>query len=369
MKIAQITPVYPPRIGGIGNVAQEYVLSLLRNGDNVTVFTPKYGSELNNNTVDYLKPLYKWGNAALIPQLIWKLKDFDILHLHYPFYGGAESVAIASFIWHKPLIITYHMRPVSSGWQEWIFRIYGFLIEPIIFLASKIICVSSIDYAKSVRLRSDKFIELPFSVDDKIYHPSEDKSVREKYKISKTSKLIIFVGGLDDAHYFKGLDVLLKSCASLGDDIDWRLLIVGEGNRRKEFEEMAQKMKINNRVYFAGRVDNQDLPKYYQASDIHVLPAINGCEAFGLVTLEAAASGIPSIVSDLPGVRTLINNGKTGLIVKPSDSADLLLALKFLIEKNKLRVNMGNNARSMTEQKYSKYVIFDRLISIYKSIL
>jgi glycosyltransferase involved in cell wall biosynthesis len=220
-----------------------------------------------------------------------------------------------------------------------------------------------------VRLRSDKFIELPFSVDDKIYHPSEDKSVREKYKISKTSKLIIFVGGLDDAHYFKGLDVLLKSCASLGDDIDWRLLIVGEGNRRKEFEEMAQKMKINNRVYFAGRVDNQDLPKYYQASDIHVLPAINGCEAFGLVTLEAAASGIPSIVSDLPGVRTLINNGKTGLIVKPSDSADLLLALKFLIEKNKLRVNMGNNARSMTEQKYSKYVIFDRLISIYKSIL
>ena len=82
MKIAQVTPVYPPR-GGIGTVAKEYTDGLRAEGNKVMVFTPTY-----------IKGLY-WGNAALMPKFLWQLKGFDIIHLHYPFYGGAFFTFIA----------------------------------------------------------------------------------------------------------------------------------------------------------------------------------------------------------------------------------------------------------------------------------
>ncbi len=373
MKIAQVTPVYTPYVGGIGAVAQEYAKELSLRSNEVVVFTPKYshftsppdkGEEVG---VVYLTPLYKWGNAALIPQLIWKLRNFDIIHLHYPFYGGAESAALASLIWHIPLVITYHMKPVSVGWQEWIFRIYRVLFEPIIFLISKAICVSSLDYARSVDLKNKKLVELPFFVATNDTDVCLGNDVRAKHGITQNAKVIIFVGGLDSAHYFKGVDVLLGACSKIKKDINWHLIIVGDGNLKNKYENIAQDNNISDRVHFVGRVNNEELHEFYKASDIHVLPSINKCEAFGLVTLEAASCGLPSIVSNLPGVRTLVKDKETGLIVRPCDEAGLLSAIEYLLVNDDFRVLCGNNARKMIADKYSRMKVIDRLITIYEN--
>ncbi|MBU4315182.1 glycosyltransferase family 4 protein [Patescibacteria group bacterium] len=366
MKIVQITPVYSPYAGGIGSVAQEYALALSKDGNDVKVFTPMYDPNVGlDANISRIKPWYKWGNAALVPQLIWKLRNFDILHLHYPFYGGAESTALASLIWRKPLVITYHMRPVASGWQEGIFRLYRLLIEPIIFLISKKILVSSFDYAKSVGLKSKKLIELPFSVDTDRFAPGDAPEIRASLGIDDNAKVIIFVGGLDDAHYFKGVDVLLEACSLIRDDVNWHLIIVGDGNLRQKYQDKALNKNISSRVYFAGRVDNDDLPKYYQASDIHVLPAINRCEAYGLVTLEAGSSGLPSIVSNLPGVRILVKNRETGLIAQPNDAKDLAATLTFLLQNNELRKRFGKSARARIEARFSRSKVLDKLKELY----
>jgi len=371
MKIAQVTPVYPPRIGGIGNVAQEYAQALVHDHFDVTVFTPQYKADeagSDNQILNRITPLYQWGNAAFIPQLIWKLRKFDLIHLHYPFYGGAESVALAALIWRKPLIITYHMKTVATGWQEWIFRIYRLLAEPIIFALAKMICVSSLDYADSVNLTSKKLIELPFSVDVDRFVPGDGQDIRQELGIDHQAKVIIFVGGLDDAHYFKGVDVLIESCSGLITDVDWHLIIIGDGNKKKAYQELAAKKNIKDRTHFVGRVGHDDLPKYYQASDFHILPAINCCEAFGLVTLEAASSGLPSIVSNLPGVRTLVSLGETGFIIKPANAKDLSGAITKLLVDDNLRFKFGRSARLRVENQFAKAAIYKKLKEIYQSV-
>jgi len=380
MKIAHITPVFPPYTGGIGNVAHEYALALAHDNHDVTVFTPQYGLNPppsqggdrggclgSGIKIRRIKPWYKWGNAALLPQLIWELRKFDVLHLHYTFYGASIFTAVAAIMWRKRLIITYHMRPVAKGWLGWIFRIYRWLAEPFIFFASDTICVSSLDYAQSVGLRPKKLIELPFSVDSDRFHSAEAQEVRDRYEISKDSKVIIFVGGLDDAHYFKGVDILIEACSRIDQSLDWHLMIVGDGNLRNAYEELVDQRQIKNCVHFAGRLSHEDLPRYYQAADIHVLPAINRCEAFGLVTLEAAASGLPSIVSSLPGVRTLVKERETGLIVPPSDVGALTLALTFLLQKDELRYKFGKEARARVERRFAPDVIFRELKDVYRS--
>ncbi|MBT3230655.1 glycosyltransferase family 4 protein [Candidatus Uhrbacteria bacterium] len=372
MNIAHITPVYPPYTGGIGSVAHEYALALARDNHDVTVFTPKY-QELNDShneiEVKRLKPVYKWGNAALIPQLLWELREFDILHLHYTFYGASLFTALAALIWRKPLIITYHMKPIASGWLGWIFRIYRLLVEPFVFWSAKVVCASSLDYAQSVGLRPKKLVELPFSVDAERFTPKEALDIREELAISRDSKAIIFVGGLDDAHYFKGVDVLIEACAKLADDIDWDLIIVGDGNKKVQYQELAVQRRVVNKIHFVGRLSNDDLPRYYQAADVHVLPAINRCEAFGLVTLEAAASGLPSVVSNLPGVRTLVKERETGLVVPPSDVGALILALTFMLQKDELRYRFGKAARERVERRFAPGVIYKELREVYRSVV
>ncbi len=88
----------------------------------------------------------------------------------------------------------------------------------------------------------------------------------------------------------------------------------------------------------------EDLPGIYQAADVHVLPSVSGAEAYGLVTCEAGASGIPSIVSALPGVRSLVVDGETGLHVKPGDIMSLSQALLRLVANKEEREQFGSAA-------------------------
>src|SRR5689334_19040947 len=96
MRIAHVVPVYPPRRGGMGQVAYEYTERLRARGHSVHVFTPRYADAPTATVPDYVhrvRPPVHFGNAAALPSLLWQLAPFDLIHLHYPFYGGAEPVA------------------------------------------------------------------------------------------------------------------------------------------------------------------------------------------------------------------------------------------------------------------------------------
>ncbi len=350
MKIAQVTPVYPPYRGGMGAVAHEYTERLRALG----------------HTVDVFQPAIKIGNAGFLRSLR-RLNQYDVVHVHYPFYGGAEQVMLAC---RKPIVVTYHMDAIAGGLKGFCFNTHRRLIQPLILRRAKAIFVSSLDYAKHSSLknyrRQERIHELPFGVDVTRFHPVatvDELILRADLDIPKDAPVLIFVGGLDSAHAFKGLEVLLAAFKEL--EGASHLIVVGDGDLRADFEIMAAD---NPSVHFVGAIPPEDLPVYYRAADIHLFPSTSQAEAFGLVALEAAASGIPTIASNLPGVRTVVKDNETGLLVPPSDADALKIAIERLLNDSELREKLGAEARKRVVKEYAWEVLIEKLLDIYRGL-
>ena len=131
---------------------------------------------------------------------------------------------------------------------------------------------------------------------------------------------------------------------------------------------MAQTWGIAERVVFAGIVSEEELPFYYRRADIHVFPSTRRAEAFGLVALEAAASGIPTIASALPGVRTVVQDGSTGLLVQPEQVESLANAIKLLLTQKELRLRFGAAARNHAETNFAWDPLITQLEQTYQSV-
>ena len=143
--IVHIVSTYPPYRGGMGNVAAQMVAGLKEKGARVNVIAPQYGHQPEDDTdagnIHRLKPWFSYGNSAFVPNMYSLLKKADLIHLHYPFFGGAETVA-----WFKkkhpniPLVITYHMDVEGSGLLKAFFQIYAKTFLPWILGKADKIC-------------------------------------------------------------------------------------------------------------------------------------------------------------------------------------------------------------------------------------
>ncbi|HTX87005.1 MAG TPA: glycosyltransferase family 4 protein [Candidatus Nanoarchaeia archaeon] len=436
MKIAQIVCVYPPDRGGIGTSARETARVLSSAGHDVITFVlQSKNSPLSRGVaraardgacsnreemtkVIYPKAFPKLGNGGLMPQLFWRLRDFDLAYLHYPFFGAAEIIwFLKKFIWKNKvkLIIHFHMEPEFSSpllkFLSWPSR----LIAPSLFRQADLIVCASRDYAEAsmpplilAALTSQsrggdcdgtKIKEIPFSVDTEKFQPAKSNDDTSPYfgATSPEEKIfrILFVGGLDKAHYFKGVNILLEALAKIKNsplDLpagrqgvgaepgeagcvmvdsakigeqkikDWQLEIVGDGDLRADYENRARELGIAEKIIFSVRVSDEDLPKKYQAADCLILPSVNRGEAFGIVLLEAMASGLPVIASNLPGVRKVFTAGAEGLLSRPGNVYDLKEKIEFLMNNPARCAEMGKAARRLAEEKYSQEKISQRLV-------
>lgn len=385
-KIAQVVCTYPPYHGGMGRVAYEYTERLRDRGYNVHVFTSRsepppldkgragVGSECDPDYVHRIPAILTIGNASVMPSLYRRLSGFNLIHLHYPFFGGAEPVIVRKALRHdQGLVMTYHMDAVAGGWRGVFFEAHKNFLFP--WIANRVdrVLVSSKEYAEQSALQSisgimDRVEIHPFGIDLNRFHSGKEIELAQTLGISTNVPILLFVGGLDRAHHFKGLPILFESLKQLG-QIPWHLVIVGDGDMRKYFEDMVYTLKLNDRVTFASAVLDDAMPRYYRLADIHVFPSTRRAEAFGLVALEAAASGIPTIASDLPGVRSVVLDGDTGLLVKPDDSITLKDALELLLMRTDLREQLGRSARANAELKFAWEPLITQLEETYKSVL
>jgi len=371
VKIAQVVSTYPPYRGGMGAVAFEYTERLRSRGHNVHVFTPRYEKTVGDPEYVHRVPSpLHWGNTGVVPSLAYRLKGFDLVHLHYPFFGGAEPLIVRKYLQpHQPLVMTYHMDNLASGWKHAIFDIHQRAILPWIIERVDKIFVSSQDYADTCALQKfpsikEKICVLPFGVDLEKFSPGSDAAVRQALEIKETTPVLLFIGGLDRAHYFKGLGVLIEALSKLKDQ-DWCLLVIGDGDLRSTFLAQAKMSGVAEKIKFLGSVSEVEKPRFYRAANIHVFPSTDRSEAFGLVALEAAASGIPSIASDLAGVRGVVLNEQTGLLVSPGSANELSVAIKNLLDRQEICQNFGLAARVRAEKEFSWSPLIDRMEKVY----
>ncbi len=374
MKIAQVVCAYPPYAGGIGNSAQT-IGQLLAAEHEVATFAPQT-----------IKPWLRYGHGAFLPQLFFKLRHFDYIYLHYPFFGTAEVVWFFKLFFRKPkLIIHYHMDVKNLSLIAKILSLPSRLIRPLLLRQAETIVSASLDYIKSSQIRKylaahpEKFQEIPFGVDLKKFQPKLLNRPADNQVIAKAKEIVnyindtfikrdrlnlLFVGALDKAHYFKGIDVLLRALVILTSR-RWRLKIVGEGDLKPEYEALAKKLRLENQVEFPAKLAGAELVRAFQEADLLLLPSTNSNEAFGLVLIEAMACGVPVIASRLPGVRSVFRDHSEGLLVEPGDVLDLKNKLEFICNNERLRRNMALSARRLTEERYGLDKMQERLLGLF----
>jgi len=373
MKIASLSCAFPPYAGGIGNSAK-MISEFLKENHQVEDFYP-----------ENMKPLLRRGHAAFSPRLFLTLRNFDYIYLHYPFFGTAEVVWLFLLFFKKPkLIIHYHMDVKNLGLIEKLLSWPSRLIQNSLFNRAQTIICASLDYIKNSRIKDyylkhpEKFQEMPFAVDLKKFVPKEANRPGGNVVVAKAKEIInfineqfikrdkvefIFVGGLDKAHYFKGIKEMLSAFVSV--EGDWKLTIVGDGDRRGEYESFCDSLGLSKRVSFAGKIDDDELVRAYQNSDCLILPSINSNEAFGIVIIEALACGLAIIASDLPGVRRVFDNYKEGLLVEAANIEDLSRKINYLMNNKDLRRTMSESARKLAETKYGTDKLKNRLQNIF----
>ena len=374
-KIAQVVCTYPPYRGGMGNVAFEYTERLRERGYNVHVFTTKGHVEVEDpDYVHRVPSIMHIGNAGVMPSLFSRLSGFDLVHLHYPFFGGAEPTIVRKAVSHNQgLVMTYHMDATGNGVRGAIFNAHRRILLPWIVNRVDRILGSSQDYIDESAIAEipnamDRVEIHPFGIDLHRFRHGNADFFKQRLDIRTDVPVILFVGGLDNAHFFKGVPILLEALKLIISE-PWEMLIVGEGNLKSSFETTVRKSILHDRVHFLGNVAERDIPFLYRCSDFHIFPSTKRAEAFGLVVLEAAASGIPSIASNLPGVRMVVLDGSTGLLVPPEDVAELAKAMTLLLSQPELRQRLGQAARLNAESNFAWEPAIAKLEQTYKSVL
>ncbi len=177
---------------------------------------------------------------------------------------------------------------------------------------------------------------------------------------------VLFVGRLEKR---KGLRFLLRAWQQVHAAFpDSRLIVVGDGRPREGYRRFAERQGWTEQdVHFAGYVSSADLPRYYQAADIFCAPS-TGQESFGIVLLEAMASGVPIVASAIPGYRDVVTNGVEGLLVEPKQSESIAHALIGLLGKPELRQRLAATGRE-TARHYDWPSIAARVLEYYAEVL
>lgn len=356
----------------MGTVAFQQARALASAGVEVTVFTRRQAQpRLRPPGVEVveLPAVLAKGNAACLPQVLWRTGGYDLIHVHYPFFGTAEVLAARRLVTGPPIILQYQMDVIGRGWFAYAFRWHRRMLFPLILRAADGIVVTTADYAASSFLGpkltslQPRLAIIPPGVDLNHLTPDgESESWRRRLGLNGRP-LIFFLSRLDRAHYFKGLHVLFEALLALPGT---GLIVGGDGSLRATYEAQAAALGLRPRVRFAGEIPDEMLPAYYRAADVVVLPSVDRTEAFGLVLLEAMACGKPVVASRLPGVRTLVQEGRNGYLVEPGNAVDLADKIKRCLADGPA---LGLYGRQAAEARYGWPVIAEQLLRLYDEVL
>lgn len=390
MNIVHISPVFSPYFSGMTNVVVNQTRELVKRGHHVTVLAPRYNSDwkkeemVDGVLVKRVTPLLKYGNGGFVPGLFAELRriskstPIDAVHIHTPFFGGVEVIWMARILGvlkGVTVALQYHHDPQLNAFTTMLSFpsriVFSSLVKRV-----DVVIVSSLDYAKESEIRSlvdDRFIEIPFGVNAERFKMTDLRNKKEEESVK-----LLFVGALDKAHHFKGVDVLLEafqkvvlnhksyvSAEALAKEGILHLDIVGGGDMLSYYRKKVEEMDMSKHVVFHGRVSDDALPKFHEEADVFVFPSTGKAEAFGLVALEAMSAGLPVIASNLPGVRSLFESQE--LLVTPGDSEDLAKKMSRVLNDAQMRRTIGEENRKRVLEKYTWEKATDALEAMYKS--
>ena len=215
----------------------------------------------------------------------------------------------------------------------------------------------------------ERVFVVPPGVDLSVFQPVDRDEARRKIGYGP-GRLLLFVGRLER---LKGVEVAIRALALLRDrnHDDVRLLILGEDSKdgdegeKDRLKAVAADVGVRDRVDFLGSVAHHELPYFYSAADVCVMPSYS--ESFGLVGLEAQASGRPVVGSDVSGLRSVIRDQVSGYLIAGHDPSEYAERIGRLLEDSELAQQMGRRGRLLA-QRYSWTRTADRLRELFEDV-
>jgi phosphatidylinositol alpha-mannosyltransferase len=149
--------------------------------------------------------------------------------------------------------------------------------------------------------------------------------------------------------------------------MDIRLIVAGSGPERPRYEKFVSDHNLKEHVHLLGFVPNEELPSVYRSCDVYCSPALGG-ETFGIVLIEAMASGTPVAASRIAGYEQVINDGQNGLLFDPHSPEDIKEKLASVLTNDHLKKTLVKNGLACVKEYDWSYVT-DRLVEIYLSAI
>jgi glycosyltransferase involved in cell wall biosynthesis len=207
---------------------------------------------------------------------------------------------------------------------------------------------------------------IPNGVDIDLFAPAETSQARARLGLPADRFIVLFTGNLIPA---KGVDILLRACRSnAAKHPDMHVIAIGQGPERENLAKLAVDLGIAERVTFAGYKPLSDMPLWYQASDVFVLPS--RAEGFGLSALEAMSCGKPVIVSFPPvGEHDFVWQNRTGLLIEYGHAEQLAQALDRLASSPDVVQRLGTEARKLVERDFNWDIIGRKTAQVYRHVL
>jgi len=214
-----------------------------------------------------------------------------------------------------------------------------------------------------------RVVVVPPGVDLSVFQPIDQAEARRKIGYGP-GRLLLFVGRLER---LKGVEVAIRALALLRDRAheDVRLLVLGEDSKdgdeseKERLKAIATAAGVRDQVDFLGSVAHHELPFFYSAADVCVMPSYS--ESFGLVGLEAQACGRPVVGSGVTGLRSVVRDEVSGYLIDSHDPATYAERIGRLLDNPELAQQMGRRGRLLA-QRFSWTRTADRLEEMFDSV-
>ncbi len=394
MNIALMTNNYKPFVGGVPISVERLKRGLKRLGHEVTVFAPTYREqEAEEDCVRYASLKQNFFGGIVLPNPLdrriekkFAKQHFDVIHVHHPMLIGRTAVYL-SRKYGIPLVFTYHtryeqylsyfgaVRRLEQGAERHKGRLGSLERGMVYAIKEKLMpaylhtflkycdCVFAptkgiYDYLhENLGMETDRLNILPTGIEEESYCAKKDAvmSVRRAYGAAQCP---LFLSVSRMAHE-KNVEFLLESLAIVRAKTrePFKVLLVGEGPDKRDYERRAEKLGLGGTVIFTGNIPNRELAPFYAAADAFLFASKT--ETQGIVILEAFAGGAPVYAVRASGVSDLVKDGYNGRLTEedPGEYAGKLLDILHRREPKELAENAYASALAYSETEVARKAI------------
>jgi len=365
---------FPHVLGGTEKAVFELGKQLVRKGCQVTVVTLNTNRIRGRGQIEgmdiYRLPatsMTKLIGAQLslspvapfvVHRIVRRVRS-DIIHAHNLYFQLTMVAPFIKRLTHVPLVTTLHLPrmlynriPLDSFIDTYRATVGGLITRS----SDKLIAVSRVVMKHAIadlRVPRQKIVFIPNGVDTHSYSPSDREA---------TNPIVTYIGRLIEN---KGPQYLVEA----GFDIlknhpDTRIYIIGDGPMKEKLSQQVGFLGLEDRIHILGSIP--DIRPILQMTTVFVRPSLT--EGMSLAVLEAMASGLPVVASNIEGNAEVVKNGVNGYLVPPANPKALAEAVAFLLGNREIVRTVGKNARKTAEKLYDWSRIAEQTLEVYESL-